>query len=159
MLIIWVDDDDPNRFIYEQKLIEARQATLVWAHTPEEAAERLAQDAYDAVILDQFMPFNAGARDRSPWAGYILLCWLRCLDAPNNIEQEVREAVQHLRDTYTPARLEGETPVLILSAFHDRDVEEAMQLMQSQGGRIPFIPKPADHRQLMSWLQSIEQSL
>lgn len=53
-IVLWVEDDPPERFVYERFVIEEEEGwALVWAGTLSKAVDCLSTQRVDALILDQ----------------------------------------------------------------------------------------------------------
>ena len=80
--LLWTDDDGRDWFVYEEHMLRAEGWEVRWARDLDEAAALLAAEPFDALVLDQMLPFtfaNIGAEPhaRRLWGGCLLLWWLR----------------------------------------------------------------------------------
>ena len=157
--LLWVDDDGPGRFLYETMVIESSgEWQIQWAQNPEQAARHLATAAYRAVILDQFMPLTDDVSGRSPWAGYLLLCWIREQPIQDSLEPALHLAADRIRTSSSrPLASNKVVPVLILSAFHDKQVASSTrQVNKPYQANTRILVKPIDIGDVISWLDEIE---
>jgi CheY-like chemotaxis protein len=157
--LLWVDDDDPGRYLYETQVIQSSgEWQIEWAQNPERAAHELASKAYRAVILDQLMPVTMAVRERSPWAGYLLLCWLRERPIEDWLEPALHEAIEHIKRASAPPLVQNKTaPVLILSAFdYKRAVTAIRQINKPYQANTRILIKPIDLKDVLDWLGEIK---
>ncbi len=151
--VLWVDDDDPERFVYERYCLERDGWKVTWARDVAEAAKALSRERFDAMILDQMIAGNGVEEQFVIWAGCRLLRWLRGSDPP---------AAHHREDTPWPAlqRLvphdaNKQLPVAILSAYHDADVLRATQGASEQDRKALFLGKPVKEAELLDFLKKV----
>jgi CheY-like chemotaxis protein len=157
--LLWVDDDAPRRFFYESIVIESSGAWQIeWAQNPEQAARHLATRAYRAVILDQLMPLTEEVSGRSPWAAYLLLCWLRDQQIQDSLEPSLHLAAARIkRSSEQPVAGNKIVPVLILSALDDKQVERmTRQVNKPFQANMRFLVKPIDINDVVAWLDGID---
>jgi CheY-like chemotaxis protein len=121
-VLLWVDDDGRERFLYEEHLLSRRGWVIQWAKSVREAIDKLQGACFDAVLLDQMLPLEPGALDSTDvWSGCLLLYWLRGMPGPSS----------------APPALE---------AFHDDEVTAAIK---AAGSAVPMVSKPIDAEKLL----------
>ena len=131
--LLWTDDDAPDRFLFEIGRIETRGWKVDWALDIWEAAQMLASRPFNALILDQMLPFHIGENAHEPvyketqvWGGCVLLRWLRGKGPPDKAPLDSIEPDQRLRRLH-PQPENARIPVIVVSAFYDEDVLTAMR--------------------------------
>ena len=141
--IAWVDDDAPGRFLNEEDTIIEWGGIVIWGTTIAKGVEILSTQPVDALILDQMMPWSE--TDRDPWAGCILLRWLRGAPPPPAAPMHT------LLPQFDPWKL-GRSPLLenvripalIASAFHNAGIEEATRAASSLDREFRLCAKPLE---------------
>lgn len=151
--VLWVDDDDPYRFVFEIDLLEKDGWKVTWARDVAEAARCLSNERFDAMILDQMIAGNGVEEQYVIWAGCRLLRWLRGTDPPASQRREDTPwpALQKL----APHDANKHLPVAILSAYHDADVLRATQGASEQDRKALFLGKPVKEAELLGFLQKV----
>ena len=117
--LLWVDDDDRRRFIYEEHLLRERGCAVTWATTTADAARCLANQKMDGVITDNIHPLTERA-EPTFWGAYHLIKWLRGERAGDwgNAER-IPAAIEQ----YQPLDTNQNLPVLIASSYLDDEVD------------------------------------
>lgn len=140
--ILWTDDE-PGRFRFAEWELTDAGWTVEWARDVETAAHKLAREPFDALILDQMLPFEPSDEADRYWGGCLLLRWLRGAPSPEKAtvadarQKEVLGRLSPLPDNTT-------VPALVVSAFYDEQVVEATRSASRQDREIPFLDKPVD---------------
>jgi len=151
--LLWVDDDGPERFLYEAYMLERSGWKVQWARSVMEGMESLGQERFDAVLLDQMLPFGVlGADGGDPpdvWAGCLLLYWLRGLSRPS-AAPPVRASDEREFSSRRAREENREVPAIIVSAFYDDDVDAAVKKVQA----VPQFSKPLEVQQLLAVLEA-----
>jgi CheY-like chemotaxis protein len=151
--VLWVDDDDPDRFVYERYLLERDGWKVTWARDVAEAAKALSNERFDAMILDQMIAGNGVEEQFVIWAGCNLLRWLRGTDPPSS--QRRQETPWPALQRLLPHDANKQLPVAILSAYHDADVLRATQGASEQDRKALFLGKPVKEAELLGFLQRV----
>jgi CheY-like chemotaxis protein len=74
--VLWVDDDGPTRFRYEERFLQGAGVAIDWAVTLQTARKRLRERNYDFILLDMFVP-DGSSSQLDPLGGLKLLEQLR----------------------------------------------------------------------------------
>lgn len=145
--LLWIDDDGPDRFLYEEYVLQGKGWRVVWATSVREALEILGKDGFDAILLDQMLPLNPGPlAPADVWSGCLLLYWLRGMARPPAAPQvEEPDVFGYV----SPLSSNRAIKVIIVSAFHDDEVEEAIRAAEAS---IPIVKKPIDLEKLIGTL-------
>lgn len=154
--VLWVDDDDPDRFVYERYLLERDGWKVTWARDVAEAANALSHERFDAMILDQMIAGNGVEEQSVIWAGCRLLRWLRGTDPPSSQRRD--DPTWPALQTLAPHDANRQVPVAILSAYHDADVLRETQSASEQDRKAPFLGKPVKEAELLAFLHRVRQS-
>jgi CheY-like chemotaxis protein len=146
--LLWIDDDGPERFPYEAIVLAEKGWEIQWAKTGKEAVEALSSQEFDAIILDQMLPWirRISASREPVWAGCLLLAWLRGHDRPSLAPQ--LPGFEQLPN-FQPLEANRAKPVVLVSAYHDLEVEDALRLIQPD---LQQFVKPIDADDLVSAL-------
>lgn len=147
MPILWIDDDGPRRFVYEEKRLRKEHWEVTWARGVEEAVEALASREFLAILLDQMLPMGDPIRDRANvWQGCLLLYWLRGRDFPSHAPAiaEWREVGKR-----APLATNRRAKMIVVSAYYDSEVDAAIRAIEP--GLIS-IAKPIDASALVNAL-------
>lgn len=124
MRLLWVDDDGPDRFRYEEAvLIEDRGCQVGWAATVAQALERLRREPYDAIVLDQMLPFTEHSPVTDYWGGCVVLHWLKLSSYPPTAPPPEHP---QLFAGEPPLLANVQAPVCFVSAFMDDDVHREL---------------------------------
>ncbi len=150
--VLWVDDDDPERFVYERYLLERDGWVVTWARDVAEAADALSRNHFDAMILDQMIAGNGVEEQSVIWAGCRLLRWLRS-SPPSS--QRGKNAPWPALLTIRPDESNRHLPVAILSAYHDADVLRETLAASEQDAKAPFLGKPVKEAELLAFLRRV----
>ncbi len=146
--LLWTDDDAPDRFEYEALVLGEEGWDVVWATSVSEAARLLSGQHFDAMLLDQMLPYT-GLRHGDPlWNGALLLRWLRGKGPPSSVTLDPNGELSMLR----PMPENRDIPTVVVSAFHDPLVDAAMREASEQDRALPLAPKPIDVSALISYL-------
>jgi CheY-like chemotaxis protein len=136
--LLWVDDDKPDKFLYEQMILKNEGWDIRWATTVVEAARTLSDERYQALLLDQMLPYE---EDKRPdvWSGCLLLRWLR--QAELRTGNELEENYLELHEL-KPLRENTSMEVIVVSAYADETVEQEMRSASERDRNLLFEPKP-----------------
>jgi hypothetical protein len=148
---LWVDDDGPERFPYEEFLLERSGWKVRWASSVAEAMERLRRDCFDAVVLDQFLPLRSSetGHGAGAWGGCLLLYWLRGVPPPAGAPETT--ALDEDKGGNDPPREENRgVRVVIVSAFFDAEVAAAISDLP---GTVAAFAKPIEVQALIDYLR------
>ncbi len=155
--LLWVDDDDKRRFAFEEMLLKRNGLDVQWAHDISSALRRLSGEEFDAVILDQALPFyrkelwERTSRE-SVWGGCVVLHWLRGKEPPPQAEGAADKKV--LRQ-YIPKGRNAQVQVLIVSGFFDEELERVTHSASSQDQDLKICPKPLDLNELLGFIGEV----
>lgn len=147
--LLWTDDDGRERFLYEEYVIQDEGWDIAWATDVTAAARRLSTEPFDALILDQMLPYEGLRPTDVLWSGCVLLRWLRGKGPPPNLNLEPGGGLSRM----TPLDLNSDIPAFIVSGFHDLAVEAATRDASEQDRNIPLVPKPVDVEIILSFLR------
>ncbi len=166
--ILWVDDDPQDRFKYEIELIKKEfKYKLEWTETIQEAAQKLNDTPYSALILDQMLPPKHGDRP-DIWGGCTLLYWLRGKETapwgdkprpethldPSEVKTDLWSSINNIGE---PNIKNSNIKTVIVSAFHDDDVHEKLSEASTQDKKISFIDKPIDSDEFTFFLKELSR--
>lgn len=183
MRILWIDDDGPQRFPYECRLVnEDFGWELHWAASVQEGAMALASTDYDGLIVDLMLPVLKPERFGSTeemliWGGYWILAWLKGIPA---MKWEAKEALlaasspAESSDPAVPHRVQFELSALAGEALerNKRHLGQAGRVVVwtgFSGGSfyshlsdvcpdIDIYNKPIVEAELVGWLESLRAS-
>jgi hypothetical protein len=104
------------------------------------------------------MPLTENVSGRSPWAGYLLLCWLREQPIQDSLEPALHLAAERIKTSSDrPLAGNNAAPILILSAFHDKQVENTTrQVNKPYQANTRILVKPIDIGDVITWLDGID---
>ena len=149
--LLWIDDDGRDRFLYEEHMLKRRGWDIVWATNVRDALENLGSKEFQAILLDQMLPVAPGPlAPTDVWSGCLLLYWLRGKPRPSAAPQAEESDI--FRET-KPLASNRAIAVVIVSAFHDDEVEAAIKEI---GASSQIVKKPIDSKKLIEMLESGE---
>jgi CheY-like chemotaxis protein len=155
--LLWTDDDGPDRFMFECHMLEKSGWKVDWALDVTEALDRLAKVPYDALLLDQMLPWRhedqnqLTTRETTPWGGYEVLHRLR--RAQNRHDKAPPQSGEHGSWVGTEPLAENVgVPVLVISAFYDKDVLAAIRSASVQDRDLVISPKPTNIDEIIDFL-------
>lgn len=152
--LLWIDDDGPDRFPYEEYMLAESGWKVVWATSVRDALKKLSEDRFDAILLDQMLPVDPGPlAPADVWSGCLLLYWLRDLTRPAAAPQAETPNVYGDGD---PLEANRKAKVVIVSAFHDDEVEGAINAADNT---IQIVKKPVDLELLNAAIGSGERDV
>src|SRR5262245_6447499 len=123
--LLWVDDDAPHRFRYEEIVLRDEYGwSIAWAGCVQSAVTALCARPFEAIVLDQMLPLTANSRAVGYWGGYALWHWLKACQDPIPRPPPEHES---LFVRHTPLSANGTAPVCIVSAFEDLTVQRAIR--------------------------------
>jgi nucleoside phosphorylase len=150
-LVLWVDDDGPGRFEFEIYCLKREGYRIDFAVDVIQAATLLCYRKYDAVLLDNLIPYRYGSVESiGAWGGYVLYSWLR-----NSVRSKRAPPTVSLRDLdqLEPNPLNRGVPVLMCTAFHDDEVWSALQSAKLDNEKLLTAAKPINAHTLARWLE------
>lgn len=152
--LLWVDDDEEGRFSFEKLLLERKGWEGHWVKDIFGALEKLGTEEFDAVILDQALPFKYSndplkAHRESVWGGCVVLHWLRRQPLPPQAEGAAR--AKDLK-RFQPKGDNSLVQVMIVSGFHDEELEKVTRSISPQDEEIQISPKPLDSQDLLAFI-------
>lgn len=144
--MLWVDDEGPHKFRHTARIIGENGWTIEWADCVTSAVDRLANETYDDLLVDQMLPFN---EDDEPdvWNGCILIRWLRGMRPPPGTSGNV-DRDQLMRQSPLPEN--AKLRAIIVSAYNEADVRKATEETE---GEIVFKIKPVTVNELLKLLK------
>lgn len=146
--LLWVDDDGKRRrFKYEEAVLR-KTWSITWAHSVYSAANALASSDYEAIILDQTLPFRDEQPPNDIWGGCALLFWL---SRPEKLPGVPRAPAYEGLLALTPRPRNREAKVCVVSAFDDEGVAAQMRGVRSD---LMVRPKPIDLDALRQFLEN-----
>ena len=148
--LLWVDDDGPERFLYETFLLESHGWEVDWKGDVQQAIAALSTGAYDALILDHLIPVEGRASVAELWSGLAIFGWLRQSRLPNAIFGTLP-----LYENSAPLDSNKRIPVCFISAFYDEEIEAAIGLIEAEGERVSHLSKPIATKNLIDFLDSV----
>lgn len=149
--ILWVDDDGAERYLYEQLILEAEGWMMQYAIDVGQAAYLLSRESFDAMFLDQMLPYSGLVKGDPIWNSCLLLYWLRGGGTPRRVQVDPMAPLGVLRPLPTNVNL----PVAVVSAFHDPALEEALRDASPMDRKILLIPKPIDVGAMLEFLSAL----
>ena len=146
--ILWVDDDGPGRFRYAEGTLKREGWQVDWAADAVAAARSLGAHPYNAVILDQETPIDAGDA-RSRWAGCLILYWLRGTQAsPPGMPRLDNERQRRLQQAAGPLPVNQNVPVVVISDYDAKELLDALKGASDQDRELTVLSKPLDINRL-----------
>jgi DNA-binding response OmpR family regulator len=146
--LLWVDDDAPERFQYEATVLtEDYRIEIMWARSVAEAVQLLSKRTYEAVVLDQMLPFKSDSVVSDYWGGCVILHWLKRSKYPSSAPPAEDPSVL----LGTPLAANVHAPVCFVSAFSDDDVHR--ELLRACDPLLIF-PKPLELKMLEEFLRA-----
>jgi hypothetical protein len=150
--ILWVDDDGPSRFVYEEYHLSRAGWRLQWANSTEEAAKYLSRVRVAGVIIDSMHPLKNYGDSPTILGGYQLLKWLKD-DWSGHWGNAERIPPELARQK--PLSENRQVPVLVVSSFYDDEVERRIQRLP-QADELSWLAKPIDGVKLMAFTEALE---
>lgn len=147
--LLWVDDDGKRRrFRYEETVLK-RTWAISWAYSVYAAARTLTESEYEAIILDQTLPFKDQPHC-DIWGGCALLWWLaKPGESLTMIPQaQLYEELKAL----VPLPANRAAKVCVVSAYDDDGVAARMRAARRD---LVVRPKPIDLDALRSFLETV----
>lgn len=152
--LLWIDDDGPGRFEYERYLVEREGWSLVWAEHVLDAAKLLSSEPFEALVLDQMIPFDRddfGPLD--PWGGCLLLRWLRGTYPPRHVPLKMTTREGHLGVHAPPLPQNMGLRLLVVSAFHNDQVLAEIRSASEKDQHLVVASKPLNEKRLLELLK------
>lgn len=151
--LLWVDDDERERFEGEIAAVVADGWSITWAANVPEAARLLSKRRFDAVLLDQMIAGPYGVEARVVvWGGCRLLHWLRgSREEPWHGDDPSWEALARLR----PLARNRTALVALVSAYHDDEVLRATRAASPEDAHLLLFSKPIDLAGLRRFLKRV----
>ncbi len=148
--LLWIDDDGPGRYEYERYLVEREGWSLVWAENVLDAVKHLAAVPFDALVVDQMLPFDIEDRGfPEPWGGCLVLRWLRGTYPPRHVPRRMVTREGHLGAQPPPLPANVDLHVLVVSAYHNEDVLREMRSASEKDQNLVVASKPLNERRLI----------
>lgn len=139
MRLLWVDDDGPARFRYEEAVLkEDRGCQVGWAASVAAALHALRSELYDAIVLDQMLPITDSSPVSDYWGGCVILHWLKLSSYPPTAPPSEQP---QLFQGPPPIAANVAAPVCFVSAFNDDDVHR--ELLRACAD-MPIFAKPLE---------------
>lgn len=159
--LLWVDDDGETRFHWEKRLVEKLGWSLDWSVSVLDAARRLESTTYNAMVLDQMVPYETTALpqrsfDRDPlftWGGCLLFRWLRGAEPPRGAPLDAIPPASDLRTIAAPLPANRTLPVLIISAFNYEDSLSELRGASSADQHMTIVMKPLSEKRIREFLK------
>ena len=151
--LLWIDDDNPLRYVNEQDTLEEDGWQVSWADGVEVAVTRLSKEPFLAILLDQALPMGDPLLDRvNVWQGCRLLHWLRGKPFPREAPQMPGwEKLGLLR----PRKENRIAKVVLISAFYDPEVGQVLRAVEPD---LLSVAKPIDAERLAEALRPSRRS-
>jgi hypothetical protein len=152
--LLWVDDDGERRFRYERRILAKEGWDVMWAEDINTARLLLSTDDFDALILDQRLPFEKERTPTGVEGGYLLLHWVRLGILPEQFELPQADNSPEFEP---PKETNRRLQVLFISAYYDEDLQAQMQKLNGEHGQIEITPKPVDPQDLLRFVNLIKR--
>ena len=155
--LLWTDDDDPFQFVYESHILAQDGWQISWARDVETGAALLRDESFDALVLDQRMPFQLDHAHVDPpelriWGGCLLLWWLRQQRWPSSAPFAPAISSSPIWQ-WQPTAHNRSTPVIMVSAYFDEEVEHIIQSASPIDQDLEILTKPLRLTDLQDFLQ------
>lgn len=159
--VIWVEDQ-PDHLTAAQRLLGRRGWQVTIECDIVEAARRLANEVFHALIMDLMVPSGLGGNSAAGyriWSTYRLLCWLGSESTRSMTDARAGLSGQWLEiDELRPLDANMHIPAMILSAYHDEGVANAMKAAnraRTNGQEMVLCVKPIEAIQVVEELQRL----
>ena len=155
--LLWTDDDGADWFVYEVHMLAAAGWEVIWAHDVLEAADLLSRQPFDALFLDQMLPWQRSTHQKEAlqiWGGCTLLWWLRQGRSPDALPYPERFRRLALWQQ-APLPANRTTPVTVVSAFYDEQVEQLTRSAAPQDEGLELLAKPVRLDDLLGFLAAL----
>lgn len=157
--VIWVEDE-PYQVTAASRWLARSGWKVVFESDIVEAARRLVKEEFHGAIMDLMVPGGLGdaAAGYRIWSTYRLQCWLGGDATRNKTNAKAGLSEQWVQiDKLEPLAANTRIPTMVLSAYHDRDVAEAMATVHlARTGRpITLCSKPLEARRIAEQLERI----
>lgn len=150
--LLWVDDDGPHRFRFEEKILRQKGWSVIWASTTAYAARILAKQGVDGIITDNMHPVSAERTVAGRWGAYHLVKWLRGLrEGDWGDTKQIPKSI----DKYWPLESNQNLPVLIASGFFDDEVDDRIRKLP-QADELSWLQKPLDDEKLIAFIEALD---
>lgn len=146
--LLWADDDLlRRRFLHSKMKLRRKDWELVTALDVMEAIEKLSQQVFNFILLDQMLPFSRTEPQTDCWGAARILYWLKGKPQPHG-PPPVRE-IDRLK-ALSPMAGNADAPSMIFSAFDDPAVRRSIQSLVPD---IRMETKPFDPDELIEMLE------
>jgi DNA-binding NarL/FixJ family response regulator len=147
--LLWIDDDGSRRrFRYEEAVL-SKTWFIAWAHSVYGAAETLSTSEYQAILLDQSLPFK-NQPQTDIWGGCALLWWLT--KPGESLAVIPRAQLYEELNALTPLAKNRVAKVCVVSAYDDEGVAAQMRAARPD---LVVRPKPIDLDALRRFLETV----
>lgn len=150
--LLWIEDDEPGRFVYEERLLTRQGWVVTWAPSVEDAARSLSKNVYDAILLDQMIAPVEVRGHLVMWSGCRLLYWLRQSTADPPWPQE--DPSWWVLHELTPLEQNRSCPVTLVSAYRNAALLDATRRASALDHGLKTFAKPIDVDTLLAHLGS-----
>jgi CheY-like chemotaxis protein len=157
--LLWTDDNDPSQFVYESHILRRDGWEIRWAADVQEGAALLRDEPFDALVLDQHMPFDLTHSSADPrplliWGGCLMLWWLRSQRWPDEAPFAPTIASSPIW-SWRPMADNARIPVIMVSAYYDEGVESIIQSASPLDQDLEILTKPLRLPDLQDFLSHI----
>lgn len=156
--LLWTDDDGADWFVYEASMLRRDGFEIHWARDVTSAVERLSREPFDALIIDQMLPWRSGeaAEKRQIWGGCAILWWLRQQRWPAAVPFPTRIRELSLWDE-SPHPHNRTIPAIFVSAFYDEMVEQVTRGASAADDALEILAKPVRLDDLQGFLAALPE--
>lgn len=163
--VLWVENDGPSRFVWEERQLHESGWTIAWALTIEQAIDQLAVQSFDAIILDQFLPYTSSDPDArmvvdgppQAWGGCVLLWWLRRMAPPKDLPRELGDEWKKRREGWpSPLPCNTDISATVASDYDYDEIRKSLQAASLKGldTELEVLPKPIETDALLAFLRT-----
>ena len=158
--LLWTDDDGADWFVYEASMLSRAGWEIHWARDVTSAVERLSAEPFDALIIDQMLPWRTGevptAETIQIWGGCTILWWLRQQRCPEAVPfpTRIRELAFWNQQPHPGNRA---VPAIFVSAFYDEQVEQVTRSASRADASLEILAKPVRLGDLEHFLAAVPE--
>jgi CheY-like chemotaxis protein len=159
-LLLWLDDDGPDRFMAECDTLHSAGFEVRWELDVQSAVRLLASEQVDALLLDQMLPLTPAERGKHTpvlaWSGCMLLHWLRGLPLPPAAPNEASAPFEQVTEGVAALAQNRVIPVQVVSAYYDVAVARAIEAAGSRMKRDRLVmAKPIDRYEFDDFISDL----